>query len=324
MKIFGLFVAACSLALALAEPARNERPPENAADLRFWLENMIAHHRFSAEEACAATGLEPQQIAAETRRLKITAAAAEGPREALRVLPYPGGRHPRLGFLDGAIDPQRETKVSVFPPWANGGYVVVDVPEAIFSNLGLTYLAHTHIPTIWTARGITLRPLEWERGADGTLQIERELPNRIAFGAKVQPAANHVRMELWLRNGTAETLTGLRVQNCVMLGFAAGFETQTSSNKVFVAPYAAARSSSGARWVITAWVPNQRCWGNAPCPCLHSDPQFPDCAPGKTQSVRGWLSFYQGTDIHAELARIESTGWQAGATREPSQSASEP
>jgi hypothetical protein len=34
-----------------------------------------------------------------------------------RVLPYPGGRHPRVGFLDGAIDPQRGTKASVFAPW---------------------------------------------------------------------------------------------------------------------------------------------------------------------------------------------------------------
>lgn len=64
--------------------------------------------------------------------------------------------HPRRGFLDGAIDPQRETKVSIFPPWSGGGYVVVDVPEAIFSDLGLTYLAHTHIPTIWDSQSIEL------------------------------------------------------------------------------------------------------------------------------------------------------------------------
>ena len=24
-------------------------------------------------------------------------------------MPYPGGRHPRIGFLEGAVDPQRET-----------------------------------------------------------------------------------------------------------------------------------------------------------------------------------------------------------------------
>src|SRR6185436_9225652 len=85
----------------------------------------------------------------------------------LLVLPYPGGRHPRIGFLDGANDPQRETKFSVFLPWAPASYVVQDLPEAIFSNLGLTYLAHTHIPTVWSQKGVTLPPLEWKRNADG-------------------------------------------------------------------------------------------------------------------------------------------------------------
>ncbi len=37
--------------------------------------------------------------------------------EPLLVRPYPGGRHPRIGFLEGAVEPQRETKVSVCSPW---------------------------------------------------------------------------------------------------------------------------------------------------------------------------------------------------------------
>jgi hypothetical protein len=52
----------------------------------------------------------------------------------LFVLPYPGGRHPRIGFLDGAVNPQRETKISVSTPWDEQSYVVVDLPEAIWSN----------------------------------------------------------------------------------------------------------------------------------------------------------------------------------------------
>src|SRR6202008_264781 len=78
----------------------------------------------------------------------------------LLVLPYPGGRHPRIGFLAGAVRPQRETKVSVFAPWDETSYVVADVPEAIWSNLGLTYLAHTHVDTVWTKQQIELEPLE--------------------------------------------------------------------------------------------------------------------------------------------------------------------
>jgi hypothetical protein len=113
-----------------------------------------------------------------------------------------------------------------------------------------------------------------------------------------------------LTNGTKEPLTDLRVQNCVMLKGAAGFEPQNNDNKVFSGPYAACRSTDGKRWVITAWDPLHRAWANPKCPCLHSDPKFPDCTPGETKRLKGWLSFYEGKDIEAEFRRIEATGWR--------------
>jgi hypothetical protein len=290
----------------------NFRPPASDADLRAWLENMVVYHKFSPDEVSAATGLTLEKIGIAIRKFDLAGKAPtpRAPGASLRVLPYPGGRHPRIGFLEGAVMPQRETKLSVFTPWDDSSYVVVDVPEAIFSNLGLTYLAHTHIPTIWDSRGITLPRLEWNRHADGSYDIERTLPNGIAFGARARPNATELRMELWLRNGTNANLTGLRVQNCVMLPGARGFAAQTSANKVFRAPYSAARSDDGKRWIITAWSPHQRCWGNEKCPCLHSDPQFPDCPPGETVRLRGWLSFHEGSDIDKELRRIDQTGWR--------------
>jgi predicted amidohydrolase len=296
----------------LARLLTDFRRPSNDAEMRFWLENMSVFHHFTADEISAATGLTIAEVGRELRRLGLAGKAAPERKagEPLRVLPYPGGRHPRIGFLDGAVMPRRETKASVFTPWDESSYVVVDVPEAIFSNLGLTYLAHTHIPTIWDKQGITLPDLEWNRRDDGSLDIERTLPDGIAFGAKVSPTPTEVRMGLWLRNGTQEPLTGLRVQNCVMLAGARGFEAQTNANKLFRPPYAAARSDDGRRWIISAWVPNQRCWGNEPCPCLHSDPQFPDCPPGATVRLRGWLSFYEGDDIDQELKRIDQAGWR--------------
>ena len=82
------------------------------------------------------------------------------PLSVLKVLPYPGGRHPRIGFLDGAIRPQRETKFSVFLPWDLSQYVVVDLPEAIWMKRGkdreLLYLAHTARPNdVDSARNFT-------------------------------------------------------------------------------------------------------------------------------------------------------------------------
>jgi hypothetical protein len=288
------------------------RPPKSEAELKYWLELMVWYHHYSDEEIANVWGYPLVEIQAARARLDISPNnRPERPDDApLHVVPYPGGRHPRIQFLEGAVDPQRETKVSVFTPWDPTSYVVADIPEAIWSNLGLTYLAHTHVPTLWTQQGVELEKLEWNRRPDGTLDMERTLPNGIRFGTKVIPNRTEVRMEQWLVNGTRERLTDLRVQNCVMLKGATGFEQLSNDNKVFKPPYAACRASNGMRWVITAWTPCHRTWGNAPCPCLHSDPKFPDCDPGQTSRLRGWLSFYEGSDIDAELARIEGTGWQ--------------
>jgi len=313
--VAGLFVVSNLLPVTAApEPLPNSRRPKSDAELRFWLENMVWYHRFRLPEISAATGLSGDEITSALARFEIgTNNKPKRPANApLLVLPYPGGRHPRIGFLDGAVNPQRETKISVFTPWDERSYVVVDVPEAIWSNLGLTYLAHTHVPTVWTGQTIELERLEWHRRPDGSLAIERKLPNGIVFGAKVVPTPHAVLMELWLTNGTRETLHDLRVQNCVMLKGAKGFEQQTNDNKTLSSPYVASHSSDGRNWIITAWDPCHRVWANAPVPCLHSDPKFPDCAPGETKRLRGWLSFYQGPDVETEFRRIEQTGWRDG------------
>ncbi|MCI0628383.1 MAG: polysaccharide deacetylase family protein [Acidobacteria bacterium] len=122
------------------------------ADLSYWLENMLIHHRYSWDEIAQVTGYSVEEITRKAQELgqaQIAGAPGDKEGETIRVLPYPGGRHPRIGFLEGAILPQRGTKASVFLPWNPASYVVVDLPEAIFSNLGLTYLAHSHVPTIW-------------------------------------------------------------------------------------------------------------------------------------------------------------------------------
>jgi hypothetical protein len=309
-----------------AEVARTGRPPRNDHDLRAWLENMIWDHGFSLDEIRAATGLSFDAIRTAQERHDIHA-GNRPPRAddaALRVLPYPGGRHPRTGFLDGALNPQRETKVSVFTPWDERSYVVVDVPEAIWSNLGLTYLAHEHVDTIWTREGVVLEPLEWTRRPDGTLTFERTLPNGIAFGTQVSPGRDGVRMETWLRNGSTQPLTGLRLQNCVMLKAARGFHDQTARNKVLQAPYAACRSEDGRRWIITAWQPLDGVWQNPPVPCMHANGRLADCPPGHTVRARGGLWFYEGDDLAAELDRIDKTGWTrlpphpGGSLHEPS------
>lgn len=304
-----LFVLALTLPVKTHSADRQLRPCRNEQELQHWLQNM-AWHRYDYREMAMVTGLDEQQVAQKLKEFRISVpTTAAKPADRLLMLPYPGGRHPRIGFLDGAVDPWRETKISVFCPWDDHSYVVADIPEAIWSNLGLTWLAHTHVPTIWDQQGLVLPVSEWSQTNDRTLQNTWRLPNGIEFGTTARAERDHVRMTMWLKNGTDKPLSDLRVQNCVMLKGAAGFADQTNENKRFEGRYSIAATADKTRWIITGWSPIDRAWGNAPCPCLHADPRFPDCAPGATKTLQGWLSFYEGTDIDSELQRINATGW---------------
>jgi peptidoglycan/xylan/chitin deacetylase (PgdA/CDA1 family) len=299
--------------IASKRDGNNWRPLKTDEECEYWLKNAIVHHRYTFEEASAAFGHVTDELKTAAQGLHLDPAKkppARKPDDPLLVLPYPGGRHPRIGFRDGAIRPQRETKASIFAPWADGGYAVADVPEAVWfeptpKKPELLYLAHTHVPTTWDRKGVALDPLEWTRKPDGSLSLERVLPNKVTLAASIVPGKDGVRMEFKVTNGSAEKLTGLRVQMCVMLAGLKEFDGLTNNNKVFAAPFAACKDATGKRWIITGWERCGRAWGNPPCPCLHADPVVEDCPAGQTKSVRGWLSFYEGTDIDAELKRLK-------------------
>jgi len=299
-------------------------------DLKFWLENMVIHHRYTFDEAAKVCGWTKEEVVHKVHELFILADTFQEqpypPKGKVRVLPYPGGREVRLGFTEGNVDFQRGMKASVFLPWDATSYVVVDLPEAIFFQRGLLYLAHTHIPTIWDGQNLHLDNIDWTRSPreipsqgdlgqgtdvisrgkpDGSLRFERVLPNKVAFGASIQPKVGSVDMELWLRNGLDETLTGLRTQICGHLKGAPDFNQQTTTNKIFRIPSVAVHSAGGDRWILTAWERCGRAWGQPLVPCIHADPVLPDCPPGETVRVRGRLWFYEGRDIDAELAQAK-------------------
>lgn len=74
-----------------AEPEPpNHRRPRTEAELRYWLENMIWYHRFTDAEITAATGLNPQEIAAAKAKFDITPENRPKPRAnpPLLVFPY--------------------------------------------------------------------------------------------------------------------------------------------------------------------------------------------------------------------------------------------
>lgn len=271
---------------------------QTRAELDRWTE-VMARHRFTVDEARQVGGLSKAEALDYGHKLDL---AVPGPRsDRIELLPYPGGRHPRAGFLEGAIDPLRGTKASVFLPWEPESYAVIDLPELITSDLGHLFLAHTHVPTIWTERNQWLDNVDMRQPDQGVLELEWALPNGIEFGSALRVEGDAVEMSLWLRNGLDRTLRGLRTQLCVILKSANGFNAQTRENKVFDAPVSAVRSDRSDRWILVAWDRSGRCWGNARCPCMHSDPVFQDCAPGDTVRLRGRLWFHDGDSIESEI-----------------------
>ena len=273
-------------------------PPEvvaSRADAAYWLANMREGHGF--------TDAEIERVFQWPSSEWPKAATLPATTNRVRVLPYPGGRHPRLGFLDGMVAPMRGTKASVFAPWADGGYAVLDLPEAIFSNLGLLFLGHTHIPTIWDDANVAIPNQDWTQDKDGNLSSEWLLPNKVRINAYVRPQPDGAWLEMFLHNDTGETLTGLRTQVCLMLGRLAGFEALSQENKVYTETTAGARSADGKRWVYITFENAGRIWGNEKCPCVHSDPVFPDCGTGQTAIVDGWLWFHEGEGGIAEAER---------------------
>jgi len=275
-------------------------------DLVFWLEDMLVDHRYTWAEAAKVCGLSNNEVRKKAGELNIS---PDTHREAtlggkLRLLPYPGTRETRRGFFAN-VDAQRGTKASVFSPWDAASYVVIDLPEAIFSDRRLLFLAHTDVPTIWDKDNVIIENVDWKRQPDGSLRHERELPNQIAFGASIFPTERSVEMELWLRNGTDQPLPKLRTQICAMLKGAPDFNEQTTTNKIFKCPSVAVHSAGGDRWIIMAWERCGRAWGQPLVPCLHADPVMADCPPGQTVRVRGRLWFYEGKDVGKEMESAE-------------------
>ncbi len=282
------------------------RPPRSKEELRRWLHWAVHYYHFTPVEIGAALGMSEGEVRAAIAELGVDELSGGPTDRRLVVLPYPGGRHPRAGFFEGAIRPRRDTKLGVFPPWEQGGYVVVDLPEAVWAGGELIYLAHTHIPTRWDRLGLTVPRTDWQLQPDGRLLLDQQLPEELAIRVQVRPLRDAVQMQISIRNGSHRPLRQLRAQVCVMLAEAAGFGRQGGENKSRMDGFAVCSDtrSMPPRHIVTAWRPLHRVWYQPLVPCIHADPRFPDCPPGQTVTARGILRFVEGKVTENTLLRL--------------------
>jgi len=281
------------------------RVPVNRRELMFWAANM-KRHRYTVAESRMVTGLDRSTMQKAMLRAKVPNA----PQDKLEVMVYPGGRHPRLGFRDGEYRPKRETKVSVFSPWDREDYLVVDIPEAMWNitpnGRELLFLAHEDVPTMWDRLEATVPISEWEKVVGG-YECRIELPNGVVIRTKVSPQATSVALEMEVINGSPNPLTGLYTQNCIMLARMKGFNEQSLAHRRSAGFFTACGNEDETKWVIYSWEKVKREWGNVHCPCLHSDPQFDDLEPGARQTIRGWISFFEGQNVESEMLRLHNS-----------------
>lgn len=268
-------------------------------NLDYWVDNMRRFHGYEWNEVAQVTGHSVSEIQEVAKGLKEVIKLND---DVLTVLPYPGGRHPRIGALDSMIDPMRGTKLSIFLPWDKTQYVVLDLPEALFTQLGVNFLGHTHVPTIWDKQKITIDNSDWKMYHSGGYENSWALPNGVEVNVEVVPLAESVEMELIVYNGSDADMEFINGQVCIMLKGAHEFDLQTRDNKVLTDEIAAVRSEDGSRWILTQWEKLRRTWDNPKCPCVHFDPVLDPCKPGETVRVKGRIWFHEGKELPEEYS----------------------
>ncbi|MDA2927634.1 hypothetical protein MYX78_10475, partial [Acidobacteria bacterium AH-259-G07] len=126
---------------------------------------------------------------------------APGEARGIRILP--GQWRPHCPF---------EQIAWISPPWASADYILLDYPEAIFSDQGLLYLSHVNprYPVLFP----NLPKVTWRKLPSG-LVFDRYLPNGVRFGGRVvKKTASTVELQLYIENGSAKPLTNIRLQTC--------------------------------------------------------------------------------------------------------------
>ena len=170
----------------------------------------------------------------------------------------------------------------------------------------------------------------WQQ-ANNSLYFSRQLPNGVKFGGSIVASSEWtVELELFIENGSAAPLTGIRLQICAYLRAIKEFADFTVTNKfvhlaeaswinfelaqrtaesgkyrlgfrgmgpaVADLPVFVTRSNVTDHLAAMTWYESSASiMSNPKHPCMHVDPVFPDLAPQQRQTILGELLFFKGS-----------------------------
>ena len=225
------------------------------------------------------------------------------------------------------------TSVQVQLPWNGGGVTNLMLPECLYSGETLVFTGQNWV-AVEAEYPQEVQP-EWKEIAPARLlRYEHSLGEEYVLRAEVQVREGAIDQQLSIENRTKQPLTDLRAQICFAAQQAQDFSTGDLS-RVYVpvggtmtpitevpkagvwdtlkryllvagvpspddvaradAPLIALANQPGTHAIGVSWPTARYVFTNAELSCIHADPYLPDCPAGDTVSVRGTITFVEGS-----------------------------
>lgn len=265
-----------------------------------WLDNMIIDHRYTAHEIHNATRMSVDHAEQEI----ATRASPDRTYSDVRTRPYPGGRYLGIGGRHDQAVPPRNLLMSVFAPWADGGYAVVELPRSL--AVGNTSLIDTTSETVTTR--VRSKTREWQNIGSGWEALH-QLDDGSSLHALVTPSARGALFRLSHNAPANADSTGedLTLTTVVQLQAVDGLNLRERLHRVERPPLVAFRGERSDRWLITGWQDLREITELSYQPSLSiiADMTDQDADEVGSKVTIGGLWFYEGEDVGQALAACE-------------------